>query len=55
MNKVDELLSKFVRDEIKKKRLEVAIRRLIAKGTEQEVNALLYLLGKCSNMIGSIT
>ena len=46
---VRELSERFVGDEIKRERLVVALKRLIAKGTRQEVKSLLYLLGKCLN------
>jgi len=51
MNAVEELASRFVGDEVKRERLLVAIKRLVTKATKQEARSLLYLLGKCVNLL----
>jgi len=47
MEVLEELAKRFVRDEVKRDRLLISLRRLVSKGTKQEVRSLLYVLGKC--------
>ena len=52
MRHAKELLERFVGDEEKRERLLESLKKLLSKGTDLEVGALLYLLGKCSNVLG---
>ena len=51
IDRAKELLETFVGDEEKRERLLESLKRLLSKGTDLEVGALLYLLGKCTNVI----
>ena len=51
LNHAKSLLERFVGDEEKRERLLIALKRLCSKGTDLEVGALLYLLGKCNNLL----
>ncbi|ABU81311.1 TrmH family RNA methyltransferase [Ignicoccus hospitalis] len=48
----ERLARALIKDEAKRERVTVAIKRLLAKATRQELRNLLYLLSKCANRLG---
>ncbi len=53
LSNASKLLEKFVGDELKRERLLISLKHLLSKATVQEARSLLYVLGKCVNVLRS--